>query len=285
VTPALIALAATAGVLAGIVLARMVGFIGGARALQALQDDRLGEVDRMKHDFLSSVSHELRTPITLISGYLDLVLADEQSSLEPEQRDFLEVAARNGERLQQLVHDLLFVAQLDAGRMNLTLARTNLGPVVQQSIESTRPAAEAKGVSLAADLDPVDDTLADRTRIGQVADNLLMNALKFTPAGGRIRVGLRRTPEGCVVLEVADSGVGMSDEEQRHVFERFYRAAGAERNATPGTGLGLSIVEAIAEAHGGSAGVTSALGEGTVVRVELPALSAAVRESRPRVAA
>ena len=272
--------AGAAGLLAGLAIMRLAVPLRLRRAsTPALQDERLRELDRMKNDFLSSISHELRTPLMLISGYVDLVLEDEQRSLEPEQRDYLEIAARNGERLQHLVHDLLFVAQLDAGRMNLTLARTDVGAVLAESIESVRLAAEQKGVSLMTDLEPFADAFADRTRISQVADNLLTNALKFTPAGGRIRIGLHRRTDAGVVLEVADTGIGMCDEDQEHAFERFYRAASCERNATPGTGLGLSIVKAITDAHGGKVAVTSALGEGTVVRVELPLLRAAPRQS------
>ena len=277
----LVAMAAgAAGLLAGLAIMRLsVPLHLRPASVPALQDERLLELDRMKNDFLSSISHELRTPLMLISGYVDLVLEDKQRSLDPEQRDYLEVAARNGERLQHLVHDLLFVAQLDAGRVNLTLARTDIGAVLAERIESVRPAAEQKGVSLTCDLEPLDDAFADRTRIAQVADNLLTNALKFTPAGGGIRIGLHRLTDAGVVLEVSDTGIGMCEEDQEHAFERFYRAASCERNATPGTGLGLSIVKAITDAHGGKVAVTSALGEGTLVRVELPRLSTTPTQS------
>ena len=254
-----------------LVLVRMVGFfraVSSSRAL-ASQNERLRELDALKDEFIASVSHELRTPLTSIQGYLELVQTEESDNLRPEQREFLAIVDRNSERLLGLVSDLLFVAQVDAGRLELTLAETDLGLLVEQTVESARLVAAEKGIRLNAEIEERPLVHADRGRLAQVLDNLVSNALKFTPPGGSVRVQLR-TSEAKAILEVSDSGVGMPAEDQEHLFDRFYRTPSARQQAVPGTGLGLSIAKAIVDAHKGKIGVISSEGRGTVFRIELP---------------
>jgi signal transduction histidine kinase len=263
--------AVTGGALMQLVLVRMVGFfraVSSSRAL-ALQNERLRELDALKDEFIASVSHELRTPLTSIQGYLELVQTEESENLRPEQREFLAIVDRNSERLLGLVSDLLFVAQVDAGRLELTLAETDLGLLVEQTVESARPAAAEKGIRLNAEVEERPLIHADRGRLAQVLDNLVSNALKFTPPGGLVRVKLRAS-EAKAILEVSDSGVGMPAEDQEHLFDRFYRTPSARQQAVPGTGLGLSIAKAIVDGHQGTIGVNSSEGRGTVFRIELP---------------
>ena len=235
--------------------------------LLAEQNERLREVDRMKDEFVSLVSHELRTPLTSIRGYLEL-LSDE-GELTPEQHRFLTVVDRNSERLLELVGDLLFLAQLDAGKFTIELDQVDLAKVVHESIEGCRPIAESRGVQLVEEIRPVPPLTADRARLGQVLDNLISNALKFTPDGGRVRVGLTSSG-GRARVEVSDTGIGIGVEEQPKLFERFFRSSAASKNEVPGTGLGLAITKAIVDRHGGTITLESAENEGTTVRVELP---------------
>jgi signal transduction histidine kinase len=240
-----------------------------ARRALSEQNKRLRELDRLKDEFLSLVSHELRTPLTSIRGYLDLVLQGEAGEINPEQRRFLQAVERNSGRLLRLVGDLLFVAQADAGRLSLERASVDLSELAAHCVEESAPAATEKSVSLVLLAEPVAPLLGDRGRLAQVLDNLVSNALKFTPEGGTVQV---RTHEedGCVVLEVEDTGIGIPAADQSRLFERFFRSAVAEDQAIPGTGLGLAIVKAIIEAHSGEISISSREGAGTTFRVELP---------------
>jgi signal transduction histidine kinase len=228
----------------------------------------LQEGERLKDEFFALVSHELRTPLTSIIGYLELVL-DDEDELSDDARRFLEVVERNAKRLLRLVGDMLFVAQVEAGRLSLESAEVNLGTIAAESVEAARPAAERAGVTLSLEATPVKAMAGDRDRFGQMIDNLVSNALKFTPDEGRVDVRLTDAGDHAVV-EVSDTGMGIPDEEQKRLFERFFRASSATSRAVPGAGLGLTIVKTIVEAHGGTVGLTSREGEGTTVRVQLP---------------
>jgi PAS domain S-box-containing protein len=233
-----------------------------------LQNERLRELDRMKDEFVALVSHELRTPLTSIRGYLELLL-DEAAALAPAHLDWLSVIDRNSERLLCLVEDLLLKAQVSAGKVSLTLQEVDLTPVVEQSVETGAPVAVARGIALTCSTEPLPSVAADPVRIGQVIDNLVSNALKFTPAGGRVEV--RASSLGTRVrIEISDTGAGIPDDEQERLFERFYRTSQAQVAAVPGVGLGLSIAKAIVEAHGGRISCRSTAGVGTTFAIELP---------------
>jgi PAS domain S-box-containing protein len=238
-----------------------------ARALVEEQNGRLLELDRLKDEFVASVSHELRTPLTSISGYLDLVL--EAGRLSEEQERFLGVVSRNAERLLRLVCDLLFVAQLKSSTVVLERAPVDLTELLDSALQCVAPVARDRGIDLTLDCEALPSLEGDAGRLGQMIDNLLTNALKFTPRGGSVQVrGFER--DDIVCLEVRDTGMGISAEDQEHLFERFFRTSEAQSEAIQGTGLGLSIVVAIVEAHGGSVEVESELGVGTTFRVVLP---------------
>jgi len=226
------------------------------------------ESERMKDEVLALVSHELRTPLTSIVGYVDLVL-DGSEPLSPDVRKFLEVVERNARRLLRLVGDLLFVAQAEAGRLELAQAEVDLGAIASDAVEAARPEAERAGATLVLDAEPVRTFTGDRDRCAQVLDNLIANAVKFTGEGGHIQVTVAERGE-FAVLEVGDDGPGIPVEEQALVFDRFARASGASERAVPGAGLGLTVVKAIVEGHGGEIDVFSAPGAGTTMRVALP---------------
>jgi signal transduction histidine kinase len=242
------------------------------RQLEA-QNEQLRELDRLKDEFVASVSHELRTPLTSISGYAELLLEDD---LDESQRGYVSVVERNARRLLELVNDLLFAARLQAGGgLDIRKDPFDLRHVVDQTLESAARQAAAGDVDvrLHADevLPPVD---GDAARVAQVLTNLVSNAIKFTPAGGTVDLTLT-SRDDVVSIEVADTGIGISQEEMDQLFERFFRAQSALERHIPGTGLGLYITKAIVEEHGGRISVRSAAGEGTTFRVELPAAVAA----------
>ena len=225
--------------------------------------------ERLKEEFFALVSHELRTPLTSIAGYLELVMDPDESELDPQQARFLGVVERNAKRLQRLVGDLLFVAQFEAGKLSLDTAPTQIEDVAAEAVESARPKADELGIELRLNAEPVAACSGDAGRLGQALDNLISNALKFTPAGGRVDVRVLDRRDR-VAIEVADTGLGISEADQRRLFERFYRTSSAMDNAIPGVGLGLSISRAIVEGHGGRIAVASQEGRGTTFTIEIP---------------
>jgi signal transduction histidine kinase len=278
-----------AGVLGGLVLLRLTSMIhaldvlrvteGAARAeaetaqrLLTEQNERLREADRLKDEFVALISHDLRTPLTSITGYVELALEED---LADDVRGFLQVVARNSDRLLRLVNDLLFVARLQAGDMMLEQEHLDLAEIVRDGVKAMEPRAAAKDITLSCVVDAVSAVHVDRGRFMQVLDNLVSNALKFTPEGGEVHIRLQER-DGTVRLEVSDSGMGITAADQRRLFERFFRAGNAVEQQVPGTGLGLYICRAIAEAHEGTISVRSELGEGSTFRLELPAVRAAV---------
>lgn len=234
------------------------------------------EAERFKDEFFALVSHELRTPLTSVIGYLDIVRAGEAGEINEEQRRYLDVIDRNTQRLLRLVGDLLFVAQVEAGAFSLERGPVGLDSIVRASVEAARPRADKQGVLLAAEVDPITMESGDADRLGQLVDNLISNAVKFTPSGGSVSVRLRQMEEGHALLEVADTGMGIPAADQERLFERFYRADAAARGSFPGIGLGLPICRAIAEGHGGSIEVESEVGRGATFRVELPLVGGGV---------
>jgi signal transduction histidine kinase len=252
--------------------------------LLAEQNERLRELDRLKDEFVSLVSHELRTPLTSIRGYIELLLEDLEPS-ETGRRRYLEVVDRNSQRLLELVSDLLFLAQVEAGRLAIEREPVDLARAVEECIETSSPVADSKGIALTAHVGRVPGLDGDRARLAQMLDNLVSNALKFTPEGGRVDVRLHADGE-TALLEVEDNGLGIPQEEQGRLFERFFRSSTATENAIPGTGLGLTITRAIVERHGGRIELESRENAGTVVRVSLPLGAERVAKARaPELAA
>jgi signal transduction histidine kinase len=225
--------------------------------------------DRVKDEFVALVSHELRTPLSSIIGYLEVLVDDETGPLTARQRQFLEVVERNARRQLRLVSDLLFVSQVDAGRVRLDVDDTDLAALAKSAIEAALPRARAAEVAVRLHTDGVTTLRGDADRLGQIFDNLLTNAIKFTPAGGAVDVRVTEADDG-VTVEVSDSGLGIPAAEQGQLFTRFFRASTATDRAIPGIGLGLTIVKAIVDAHRGTVSVTSDAGEGTTFRVHLP---------------
>ena len=258
-----------ASAVAGFTIQRLVGEAHAHAAEMTLQNERLRDLDRLKDEFVSLVSHELRTPLTSISGYLELVTDEDEPGLSEAQSSYLEVVERNVARLSRLVEDLLYVARLEGGRVELERAPVDLLDVLSHAADAAKPAANAKGVEVVLDAERLPPLAGDPERLAQLVDNLVSNAVKFTPAGGRVSISAFRVDTG-IRVEVADTGVGIPDEEVGRLFERFYRASTATGPETPGTGLGLAISQSIAEAHGARIDVTSSVGAGSVFALTLP---------------
>jgi signal transduction histidine kinase len=179
------------------------------------------------------------------------------------------VIRRSTERLHALVEDLLLIAQIEARRVELQREPVDLARLASGAVEAARPAAQEKGVTLDVVTDHSQEVSADRSRIAQVVDNLVSNAVKFTPAGGKVEVTAGSVDDR-VWIEVRDTGIGIDADDQERLFNKFFRTRAATKASIQGTGLGLAISKAIVQAHGGSIHVESAAGEGTTFRVELP---------------
>lgn len=244
---------------------------------------------RLKDEFVGLVSHELRTPLSSILGYLELVVDDEDTPLDPGHRAHLLIVERNAQRLLRLVGDLLLTAQVEAGRFSLDVREVDLRTVVTAARDTACPAALTAGVELVVDLPDEPLVVAgDPDRLGQAVDNLLGNAVKYTPRGGRVTVGLhrgwadpdglagapddtwRRVPVEVARITVRDTGLGIPADEQGELFSRFFRSSNARRQGIAGVGLGLTVTQAIVTAHAGRTDLRSSCGEGTTATVSLP---------------
>jgi signal transduction histidine kinase len=234
---------------------------------QELQaNERLRELDGLKDSFVALVSHEVRTPLTSILGYLELLSEQE---LSDEQRGYTDVIGRNSERLVRLTNDLLFIAQIEDGHLTVEHDHVDFGVIVAQALIAAAPRAKAGDVKLVGDKSLELHLTGDSGRLAQLLDNLISNAIKFTPAGGTVEVAAGGSPDA-IWLEVRDTGIGIDPDDQERLFNKFFRTRAATKASIQGTGLGLAISKAIIQAHGGSIQVESVEGEGTTFRVELP---------------
>ncbi|MGN6608749.1 MAG: ATP-binding protein [Jatrophihabitans sp.] len=234
---------------------------------QAEQLTALGEVSRMKSDLVAVVSHELRNPIAVIRAYAEL-LTDE-TDLDDEQRRFAEIIDNAAQRMMHIVTDLLTLAESDAGPLTLQQRTLALDEVLRAAADEQRFAADEKELSLVVDVHGTLLVHGDRDRLRQAIDNLLINAIKYTPNGGTVRVE-GDIEDAEVVVHVRDTGIGVPPEQLPQLFTRFFRATTARRAGIRGTGLGLSITRRIVEAHGGTVEAAANEPAGTVFTVRLP---------------
>lgn len=222
------------------------------------------EASRTRDRFLANVSHELRTPLTSILGYVELL--EDDSELTDAQHQSVGVISRNAERMLQMVNDLLAAA---AGHHQVNIVAMDLGEVIHAQVQSLRPRADGAGISLVVENLCHEPVLGDPLRLGQVVDNLVSNAIKYTGTGGTVTVGM-----GCnrteIRFAVSDTGRGMSQEDVDGLFTRFFRTDEARRSGLPGVGLGLAISQELVTAHGGEIKAESELGHGTTMTVIMP---------------
>jgi signal transduction histidine kinase len=220
----------------------------------------------IKDEFLALVSHELRSPLTSIRGYTEML--DEQM-LTDEQHDWLGVVETNSGRLLSMVDDLLLMAEIQSGGLPLRLGEVILSDLIARSGEAAKPFAASKEIGIGVDCEQNIAAQGDLLRLGQVLDNLVSNAIKYTPNGGDVAITMTHTGDTATVA-VRDTGIGIPKEEQGQMFERFFRTSNARISGIEGTGLGLAISRAIVEAHGGTIGFESVEGTGTTFRFTLP---------------
>jgi signal transduction histidine kinase/ActR/RegA family two-component response regulator len=226
---------------------------------------------RMKDDFLATLSHELRTPLNAILGWASILARTDQDRARVSHA--VRVIERNARMQSQMVEELLDVSRIATGRVRLNVSDVLIAPAIDAALESVRPAAEAKNVALRKEIDPaVRTTRADARRLQQIIWNLLSNAVRFTPAGGRVEVTVRGAEPGFVEIVVADSGCGIDPAFLPHVFERFRQGDSSTTRTHGGLGLGLAIVHDLVGMHGGTVHAESAgIGQGTTFTVRLPA--------------
>ncbi len=242
--------------------------------LERLATDLNRMIARLEESFLqinrfsADASHELRTPLTVLQGELEAI-AQKGQGLPDDVRDTIGSALEETQRLSKIVASLLAISRLEAGEARVQPVRLDFAELARTTTDQMKLLAEEKRISLTSDGSEPVEIQADPSRLKQVVVNLLDNAIKYTPEGGNVSISVMRQDDHAV-LEVADSGLGISADDLPHVFERFYRADKARSRQMGGTGLGLSIVRSICLAHGGQIAVNSTEGRGSLFRVELP---------------
>jgi two-component system phosphate regulon sensor histidine kinase PhoR len=229
----------------------------------------LRKLERIRRDFVANVSHEFRTPLTAIQGFSETLLAGAMN--DPQNRDrFLGIIVEHSRRLARLTEDLLMLSKMDADRLELEIRRLSVEQLVASCIETSQPRAIEKDMRLSVNLAKnIPDIAADRRRLTEVLQNLLDNAIQYTPTGGQITV-TAEAKDAEVVITVADTGIGIPQADQPRIFERFYRVDVARSREVGGTGLGLSIAKHLMEAHGGRLWVESEVGNGSQFHFSVP---------------
>jgi signal transduction histidine kinase len=233
--------------------------------------DQLRELDRLKAEFVSVASHEIKTPLSVIRGYVTLLADGIYGAVNDQQKKTLEAVSTQTDRLARLVHRLLDVSRFEAGGARLELREIELRPFFGELTEDFRVLAVQNGIEFPVRIDDdlPETVVGDADRLNEVLGNLLSNAFKFTGRGGTIRLEAARH-DGGIQVEVEDTGVGIPPEKLPRVFEKFYQVENDAQPRSVGSGLGLAIAREIVEAHGGTIGAESQVGQGTRFRVLLP---------------
>jgi len=236
---------------------------------------QLYEMNRVKSDFMATMSHELRTPLNSILGFSDVLASAE--SLDEKQARYVENIQKSGRLLLEMINNILDLAKIESGKMEVRLADFDVAQVIATQCDMARPLTERKNIDLETEIQPgLPPMHQDQGRVHQILNNLLSNAIKFTPEGGRIRVTAEQSPQKQFVLKVTDTGVGIAEEDQQTIFEKFRQGSTAMPGGDAitreysGTGLGLSIVKELCKLLGGEVSVQSSLGTGSTFCVSLP---------------
>ncbi|HEX9273456.1 MAG TPA: ATP-binding protein [Candidatus Binatia bacterium] len=231
---------------------------------------KLLELDQVKNRFFANISHELRTPLTLVLAPLQTLIQERGSALQPDMRQLLLIMQSNGMRLLKLINDLLDLVRLESGKMEVKREPVAIEPFLYGLANAVKKSAEDRGIHVEVISDPTISTVvADSDKLERILLNLLFNALKFTPAGGKVEVKAERE-NGELVLQVSDTGTGISEEQLPFIFDRFWQADTSSQRKYRGVGIGLALVKELVEVQDGSVTVTSAIGKGTQFTVRLP---------------
>ncbi len=230
----------------------------------------LERLNRVKTEFVSMVSHELRTPLTAIKGFVDVVMTEEAGPVNEQQKRFLRIAHNSIDRLAMIISDLLDISRIESGQLKLEFTRSSLEKVLKDAMDTFRTSIEGKQIALTLEIEKkLPEVYSDEMRVKQVVDNLLSNAMKFTQAGGHIRV-IADDMGDFLLVSIADTGIGIKKEDQEKIFERFYQVDSSLTRQVGGTGLGLAICKTIIEKHGGRIWVESEHGKGSTFRFLIP---------------
>ncbi|HUY93119.1 MAG TPA: ATP-binding protein [Pirellulales bacterium] len=244
---------------------------------------KLQEYDRLKTEFFSNISHELRTPLTMIVTPIERLLDKQRAALPPQVVSMLEMVRSNGHRLLELINKLLDFSKLEAGGMRLKLTGLDANRMLEELAAAARPLAEQRGIRLALSVDPaLPSFAADQEKLDIILSNLLSNAIKFTPPGGSVEVETLCADDRAWI-SVSDSGIGISEDDYKRIFERFVQVDGSSSREFSGTGLGLALTKELIELHGGQIYVKSEIGKGTRFWFDLPL--AKVPETGPAASA
>ncbi len=228
------------------------------------------EVDRLKSDLISIVSHELRSPLTSIKGYIDLLAAGELGEINSEQKGYLDIVLNNTKRLTSLIDDMLDLSRIESGKLQMAFGKVDVRYLVDFCALTLKPLATQKQQVLQSKFAEYDLNVAgDVERLQQALMNLAGNAIKYTPENGAIEIGVTRQ-NGEIRISVHDNGIGISPDDQKRLFEKFYRVKNKATRGISGTGLGLCITKSIIEAHGGRIEIESQEGNGSTFTVVLP---------------
>jgi signal transduction histidine kinase len=242
------------------------------RKLEAAHE-QLKEVDRLKSMFLSHVSHELKTPLTSIKGFVDNMLDGLTGEVQGKQQDYLRRIRANTDRLARMITNLLDLSRIESGTQRVEQVQLRLFEPVVEVVDQFRPMAACKQITLEMVCpDPTIQVLADPDKVVQVLINLVDNAIKHTPTGGKVTVTIARRDPERVMMTVTDTGEGIPAEAMAKLFEPFYQASQQPGSRAKGLGLGLSIVKTLVELHGGTVSVTSEVGKGSEFCILMPAL-------------
>lgn len=230
---------------------------------------KLSELNQLKSNFIANISHELRTPMTHIKGYIELLVRRDLGELNPEQATAMEVLLTSSNHLEKLINDLILFTMMERGNLALDLRPVHLRRLLEMLLLDARDKARAKDLILEGEIDPEDVEIeADQEKLGWVLNELLANAIKFTPAKGSIKLSSQLRNK-LVTVSIADSGIGIPSERINEAFEPFHQLDGSSTRKFGGTGIGLSLAQAIIKAHGSEIDISSNKGHGTIVSFSL----------------
>jgi PAS domain S-box-containing protein len=244
-----------------------------------LQNIQLKKLDQLKSEFLNITSHELRTPMTSIKGYIQMLLKQTFGNITPEQKNALNVALRNTERLDHLVQEILDISNLEAGTMKFLPEKTDITKMIKEVTETMQSSADMKNIKINTKLEETPDIVIDQERIKQVLMNLIDNSIKFSPQHSTINLYTKMKKDE-VLFEVQDFGRGIPKKKQKKIFERFYQVDTGMDRKFGGVGLGLTISQSIIHAHGGKIWADSTVGKGSTFKFSLPSQSDKNAENR-----
>ncbi|MDD5098471.1 MAG: HAMP domain-containing sensor histidine kinase, partial [Candidatus Pacebacteria bacterium] len=236
--------------------------------------NKIKEVDAMKDEFISMASHELRTPITVIKGYVEMVLEDTSSGLSNDAKENLNIVNSSADRLASLIEDMLNVSRIEQGRLKIETKEMDVWPLIEETVKEMKVQSNQKGLELSAILEPDAKSMVniDKDRFKQVLINIIGNSIKYTPSGS-VEIKVKNNREKNLVVMIKDTGIGMSAKDREKLFQKFYRVKTQKTESITGTGLGLWITKQIIELMNGTISVDSMEGVGTQVTIEIPLIS------------